>query len=281
MHPSKTLIPAVLLAVALVWGVPSEGLAGTSRSALPERTFGSRLNQVGYEVADRLAENLIHTLNRRIPVLATSFVNLDRLEASSTFGRVLGDKVGSRFSQHGYKVIELKLRKGAVSVQEGNGELALTRDLRQIITDFDAQAVIVGTYTIAGTVAYLSTRLVSTADHSILSSTDLRMRLDSRLLAMVENETGPPEKAAAADPPPPGQGPLASGVRHIDPSSSREAMVIQTRLAQMGFYDGEIDGKWGKRSRRALKEFKRNYGLAPLMQWDLDTQKALFRDTNQ
>ena len=43
--------------------------------------------------------------------------------------------------------------------------------------------------------------------------------------------------------------------------------VLQVRLWTLGYYDGAIDGDWGRLSGRALREFARDYGLARRHTW--------------
>lgn len=67
----------------------------------------------------------------------------------------------------------------------------------------------------------------------------------------------------------------------LDPASSPDAQMIQTRLAKLGLYKGAIDGKWGRMSRAALKSFKEKYSLGNPEDWDRETQIRLFRETGR
>lgn len=49
----------------------------------------------------------------------------------------------------------------------------------------------------------------------------------------------------------------------------------QCLLAYLGYYVGEIDGKWGQLSKIATKSFKQDFGLAANDTCDEDTEKAL------
>jgi peptidoglycan hydrolase-like protein with peptidoglycan-binding domain len=62
----------------------------------------------------------------------------------------------------------------------------------------------------------------------------------------------------------------------LDPTVARDAERIQARLAELGLYKGAIDGKWGARSRAALKSFKQKSGLGDSDAWDKETQIRLF-----
>jgi TolB-like protein len=220
------------------------------------------INAIASAAADMLENNLLYKLNRTLPILSTSFVNLDNLKTSSSFGRLLGDRMASRFSQHGYKVIELKLRKDCVIIQEGKGELALSRDIKQLNNSHNVQAVIVGTYSFLENLVFVSTKIVSGLDHSILSSYDFTIETDGWLKGLHEKE-------------------FTSELTLLQPSNSSDAKLIQARLFQLGYYTSKIDGKWKKYSIAALKKFKKQNHLPNVDKWDIETQKALFQDIVQ
>lgn len=106
------------------------------------------------------------------PILVTSFVNIDNVKQSSTFGRMIAEQIGSRIAQHGHKVIEMKMRTGSIFVQEQTGELLLSRRLREISVQHDAYAVVVGTYGVSKETVYVTAKLVRAEDSVILSSYD-------------------------------------------------------------------------------------------------------------
>ena len=106
------------------------------------------------------------------PILVASFVNIDNVQRSSTFGRVIAEQMASRLSQKGYKVIEMKMRSDSIFIKEQTGELMLSRELRQISQKHKAYAVIVGTYGVSKYVVYLTAKLIRTKDNVILSAYD-------------------------------------------------------------------------------------------------------------
>jgi len=137
-----------------------------------------------YVAADYLLKGIkdIHNLKprqngvySRQPILVASFVNIDNLQQSSTFGRMVAEQIGSRIAQRGYKVIEMKLRTSTVFVQKQTGELLLSRELREISLQHDAYAVVVGTYGASKEIVYVTAKLVRTEDSVILSSYDYRL----------------------------------------------------------------------------------------------------------
>lgn len=66
----------------------------------------------------------------------------------------------------------------------------------------------------------------------------------------------------------------------LNPAVSEDAQVIQTRLSELGFYKGPIDGIWGRGSRAALTAFIEKNGLGSSERWDKKVQDDLFRKTD-
>ena len=69
--------------------------------------------KVGYELADGLIKNLHAPLNEGETVIVASFADVDNLTQSSTVGRLLGDIVGSRLSQQGFTVVDIRTRQNS------------------------------------------------------------------------------------------------------------------------------------------------------------------------
>lgn len=235
---------------------------------------------IAQSIADALEYNLVQPLDRTKPVLFTSFVDIDSLQTSSTFGRLLGEQVASRMAQLGYRIMEPKLRQGSMVIIEGAGEMVLSRDLTNIRDNHDAQAVIVGTYTVVNESIIVSVKLLSTQDGAILSTHDVTLKMTRDLHSLVHKNTstiqqGPSQ--AAKDVP---NGPLGRGMFALEAKNSLAAKIIQTRLAELQYYKNKIDGIWGKNSRAALSRFKADRQLSGTA-WDMQTQMELFRGTGQ
>jgi peptidoglycan hydrolase-like protein with peptidoglycan-binding domain len=70
--------------------------------------------------------------------------------------------------------------------------------------------------------------------------------------------------------------PLSNGSVLLKLSNPLAAKIVQSQLAMLGYYQHNIDGKWGKYSRSALSSFKRDNYLGDGSKWDMETQIALF-----
>jgi len=125
-----------------------------------------------YASADQLLQTGLLKLGQ--PVLVASFVNVDDVKRSSSLGRLVAEQFGSRFSQKGYTVVEMKLAN-SVYMSSEQGELLLSREVGEISRKFQAQAVLVGTYAVGKEHVFVTAKLVRAADSVILASTDYKL----------------------------------------------------------------------------------------------------------
>ena len=123
-------------------------------------------------------------LPRQSPILVSSFVNLDDLTESSTFGRMLSDKLAAQFNVHGYKTIDTRLRQ-KILVQEGTGELMLSRDLDAIGAKHRAVAALVGTYAVGMDKVYVTVRAVRICDRVVLAADNLTIPIGANTFKML------------------------------------------------------------------------------------------------
>ncbi|WP_052813321.1 FlgO family outer membrane protein [Desulfonatronum thioautotrophicum] len=267
-------------------------LAQPTAAMQPLTSFGSTTTERGfhglaYALADGLEHNLVHYLDRTRPILFTSFVDLDDLNTSSTFGRLLGEQVAARMSQHGFRVVELKLRQDSMVFSQEAGEMVLSRDLRDVRNHQDTQAVLVGTYVVTQDAVIVSAKLLSTLDGTILATRNATLRKTRQIQELIaKNRTtfrpaGRQSAHSASEQEAVREGPLARGTILLDPGNALAARLIQARLAELNYYNDRIDGIWGRNSRAALNRFKSNRQLASPTAWDLTAQRELFKGTGQ
>jgi TolB-like protein len=145
---------------------------------------GKSMPGVNYNAADSLLSKIQPKLPKSSPILVASFVNIDAMEDSSTFGRVVAEQFASRFKQSNYTTIEMKLRTN-VFISEGSGEFLLSRELTEISTKHRAQAVVVGTYAVASKKVYLTARVINVSDGRVLSSYDYDIPISRDVFKML------------------------------------------------------------------------------------------------
>jgi len=145
---------------------------------------GKSIPGANYKAADSLLNKVRPKLPKNSPILIASFVNIDDLDDSSTFGRVVSEQFASRLKQRNYTTIEMKLRTN-VFIRAGSGEFLLSRELAEIGTKHRAQAVVVGTYAVASKKIYLTARVINVSDGRVLSSYDYDIPITNDVFKML------------------------------------------------------------------------------------------------
>ena len=164
-------------------------ISGISSCAAPKKQISHVLRgdlvSSGYRIADQLISNLNQQINKTDPIIVATFADVNDLEKSSTFGRIIAEQISSRLAQRGYKVTEVKFRQNSVFVEKRKGEFLLSRELRNISKKHNASVVVVGTYGEAYSAMYVSARIISPSDSSIVSSCDFALQLGPRSQAIL------------------------------------------------------------------------------------------------
>lgn len=137
--------------------------------------------------ADRLAANLdLPTDADQGAILVASFVNVDNMYDSSSFGRIVSEQIASSLASppHMFPVTEIKLRQNIFLMEKG-GEFLLSREALEVTKKHDAQAVLVGTYAISHQAVYVSARMVNPTSNQVVSSYDYSVPLDNNFRTLL------------------------------------------------------------------------------------------------
>lgn len=148
--------------------------------------FHAKINQLGKS----LIANASEVVADEYVVAVSTFVSLDNLYATSSFGRYLGEQLLSTLQQSGIEVIEVRKTPGLM-VSPSHGEYALSRSMDEISLVQGAQAVVVGTYAVAGQEIFVNARLLRNEDNRVLSSASLVLPIDGMTANLLANESMP------------------------------------------------------------------------------------------
>lgn len=146
--------------------------------------FPTNLIEANHRAADALLANA--PLDAQHPILVATLVNVDRLTESSRLGRIFSEQIAGRMVQRGLRVVELKLRD-SVSLQRDQGELLLSREVRDVGQSHDAQAVLVGTYAASATALYISLKLVTPAGNAVVAAHDYAVPMEDNVRVLLAN----------------------------------------------------------------------------------------------
>lgn len=103
------------------------------------------------------------------PIAIATFVDIDNLYNSSTFGRLISEQLMSELAMKGYTVLEVR-QSEAMQVMFDRGEFALSRDVATLRNGQDIAGLIVGTYTVSPVRVYINTRLIDPASSTVISA---------------------------------------------------------------------------------------------------------------
>jgi len=139
----------------------------------------SQIIQTSYAATDVLAEIMKkREFDTKGSIIAASLVNINNLKESCSLGRIISEQMLGRLAQHGFNVLEMKLRQDSVFIKQNEGEFLLSRELQNISENHQAHGVLVGTYAISKYVVFISVRIVRTADNTVIASYDYQLPLD-------------------------------------------------------------------------------------------------------
>ena len=107
-------------------------------------------NPIGYLNSQTifLADQLERNADKKYlagSVLVTSFVNLDNLTQTNGLGRLLSEGLTHQLHVRKWKVVDARLANNVVINKQG--EFALSRDIKNIRSNYNISAIVTGTFT--------------------------------------------------------------------------------------------------------------------------------------
>lgn len=137
-----------------------------------------------YKGCGLLLQRCTAPLDRSRDILVATFVNSDKLDESSTFGRTISDNYVTYLVTNGYKLSEIKLRNNLL-VKQDSGEFMLSRNLKNILLSHNVHAVLVGTYSVGYDNVYITAKIVNPVDGVIISAVDYKMKMTRDIKMML------------------------------------------------------------------------------------------------
>ena len=124
------------------------------------------------------------------PIAVTTFVDIDNLYETSTFGRLLAEQMMSELTMRGYNVIELRQAE-AMQIMYDRGEFGLSRDMATLKKHQDVSAIVVGTYTASPERIYLNTRLIDPQSSMVASVGSVEMHRTPEISRLLRTNSFP------------------------------------------------------------------------------------------
>ncbi|PCF94190.1 FlgO family outer membrane protein [Vreelandella nigrificans] len=159
-------------------------LGNTNQPNTPEPD----LSELAHTAASQMVSNN-PDLTRHSPMIAATFVSIDNLSQSSTFGRISSELMASALAREGMQVREVKMRD-SMFIEENVGELILSRQVQRLSAQHNARSILMGTYAQGQDYIYVSARVVRAGDAMVLSSADFRLPLNNNTRSLLEGQGG-------------------------------------------------------------------------------------------
>ena len=179
--PQRLAVMFLLLAGCLA--ACSPGPHPQTVSALSPDFFG-----IGEELARQLIANRRDgAAGERL--IFTTLVNLDDLRQTSKFGRTMSESMATQLFQHGYGVVEL--RKAAnIMIQSTNGEMVLSRDAARLARQYEANAIVAGTYALTPKTVIINVKLLDVHSDTVLSVAGMELERSPTINYLLTEQVG-------------------------------------------------------------------------------------------
>lgn len=124
------------------------------------------------------------------PIGVATFVNVDDLHNTSTFGRTYAEQVMSELAMAGFDVIELR-HADAIQFLATSGEFALSRDVSVLRRERSLGGVVVGTYSVSPDRVYVNSRLIDPSTSVVLAAGTVEMPKTYEITRMLRGGSFP------------------------------------------------------------------------------------------
>lgn len=141
---------------------------------------------VTQNAADKLNEQIKKALRPPGPLVMATLVNINNLEMSSAFGRTIAEQVSAGLTRNGFQIVEIKYRSG-VYIKRDQGELALSRELKDLARTSSAQGVVAGTYSVGKDLVFVTLKVIHQNENLILASHSFTLPLDANIVSLLEH----------------------------------------------------------------------------------------------
>lgn len=167
---------------------PAEEQTSLYKTPVQARELQSIIEQLAEDlVKDFLAGSADVTYNR---LILTTFVDLNNLTGTSSFGRFLTEELMTILKEKGFVVVEIR-KTTSVLIKPRFGEYGLSSDVKEIETSLTADAMLAGTYLKVADHVFVNARIINNRDASLLASANAVFRENPLLKAMLADAASP------------------------------------------------------------------------------------------
>jgi TolB-like protein len=143
-------------------------------------------NMIGasYAATDTLVQQLEPAFPPGTRIIVTTLVSINQLDSSSPMGRLISEQMANRFTHHDYNVIEAKTGN-RLYVKRNEGELILTREIREIAQRHNVQLIVTGTYTETPDRVFISLKVIEWDSDLVKAAFDFMLDNDKLVRSLL------------------------------------------------------------------------------------------------
>ncbi len=149
----------------------------------------SNLNLQIHNLAEQLVKNYRYGMTPAEPVAVTTFVDVNHLYKTSSFGRYIAEQLIGELQRASFNVMEYR-KTNSIIMREGFGEYSLSRDSKEIAKSTSAGLVLVGTYMIKDRYVMVNARIVD-SNQLVHSSGMTILRKDGLIADLLQHASVP------------------------------------------------------------------------------------------
>ncbi len=169
-------------------------LTGGKKQVMPAET-GTQLKLRVRELVAQLLAGSKEPVAGELRLTVASFVNLDRMYETSALGRYLGEQMLHELQRAQVDAVDVRMMP-AMQISKGHGEYALSRDMAELNFTHHADAVVVGTYSVADGQIFVNSRLLENGTGLLLASSSIVFEIDGVSAAMLRDADQPMQSPA-------------------------------------------------------------------------------------
>lgn len=180
---AKKLGILVCLILLFATGCATKSQKATTAIATPN-FFG-----IGEELTRQLIKNRRNPKGYGERLIFTTMVNLNKLDKTSKFGRILSESLGTNLFKHGYGVEEIR-KISTILVKDNYGELVLSRDAAKLAKQHNCDLIVAGTYAVTPSTVIINVKFLDALSSEVLSVAGMELQRSTAINYLLADKKG-------------------------------------------------------------------------------------------
>lgn len=129
-------------------------------------------SQIIKKMSDDLVNCKTVLMNKDLPIIFTTFVDLNNFDKTSNFGRMISETLMSEMAQKGLRIIDYRTQS-SLMIKKQKGEFILNRMYYHPKPEIRNAYIVIGTYSRYGNNIVINARLIDNKSGVIISSSSI------------------------------------------------------------------------------------------------------------